>query len=234
MIYGYPKGPTWPQAPQLTAALLEIITTEIILGAKGPRVVGGDFNVTPTTLPLFQYWRSLGWHSAQDFALARWGQEKSFTCKNATETTMVWLSPEAAALCQWVDVSDHFAEHATVSVGLSLHCHVPGSLVWPRPSKIDYSQVTSTWHTDAAVPVWNTHGTVDEQWAQWAHSFELSLNGHLPKQPAACLQRSQRGRLQRTAPVYRAPPGQRLRPSRPSEVLIRNDLIGTETIAWFR
>ena len=234
VVYGFPCSPTWPKAKQLTTELLGILTTEIVLGAQGPRVIGGDFNLDSTAIPLFQYWRSLGWQSAQDLAYDRWGQEKSFTCKGATETDLLWLSPEAIAHCRWVDVSDHFAEHATVSAGLAFPKLSPCSLVWPRPSKIDYCQVSPTWQTTALPPVWDTSGTVDEQWAQWASSFETSLNGHMRHQPDARLQRNQLGRLQRTKPVWRQPPVHHVKPSRPSEVVIRNDLIGHETIAWFR
>ena len=44
VIYGFPKGPTWPNALRLTEELLQIATTEIILGGTGPRLIGGDFN----------------------------------------------------------------------------------------------------------------------------------------------------------------------------------------------
>ena len=100
--------------PTLTTQLLGplgVLTKEIILGATGPRVIGGDFNVGPQELELFDYWRSLGWRSAQDYAEANWSQPKSFTCKHATERGLLWMSPEAVRLCQWIDVADLFSEH---------------------------------------------------------------------------------------------------------------------------
>lgn len=44
VIYGFPKGPTWPNALRLTGELLQIVTTEVVLGGTGPRLIGGDFN----------------------------------------------------------------------------------------------------------------------------------------------------------------------------------------------
>lgn len=41
VIYGFPKGPTWPNALRLTEELLQIATTEVVLGGTGPRLIGG-------------------------------------------------------------------------------------------------------------------------------------------------------------------------------------------------
>ena len=95
VVYGYPKGPTWPNAADLNDSLLQIATTEIVLGGTGPRIIGGDFNLPPDGLPLFSYWRQLGWVSAQDLALQLWGQPKQYTSKHSTERDLVWLSPES-------------------------------------------------------------------------------------------------------------------------------------------
>ena len=110
VVYGYARGPTWPQA-------------EVVLGYKGPRVIGGGYNVDSEGLPIFNFWRSLGWVSARDYAHrahTNWNQPKSFTCKHATERDLIWLSPEAAAACQWVDVANVFFQSTRRS-----------QLVWP-------------------------------------------------------------------------------------------------------
>ena len=53
VVYGYPSGPTWPNAPELTSSFLDILTTEVILGGCGPRLVGGDCNTTADGLLIF-------------------------------------------------------------------------------------------------------------------------------------------------------------------------------------
>jgi hypothetical protein len=85
ILYGYPPGPTWPHARQLTESLLEVVTTEIIIGGKGPRLVGGDFNADADGLACFALWKQLGWQSAQSFAAQMWHQQPQPTCKHATE-----------------------------------------------------------------------------------------------------------------------------------------------------
>eukprot|EP00435_Cladocopium_sp_Y103_P039530 s1405_g10.t1 len=234
VVYGYPRGPTWPQARQLTAGLLQILTTELVLGATGPRIIGGDMNAGPEDLEVFDYWRSLGWVNAQDYAHHLWQQPKSFTCKQATERDLLWLSPEAAALCRWVEVSDHFADHSTVSVGLCLPSTLTSSLVWPRASAIPYDQVTPDWHQQACPPAWQDDAPVDQQWAQWARSFEDSLNGYVHGQPDQRLMNLQKGRLQRTAPLLRPSAKRLLKSSRPGEVVLRNTLLGSSVQQWFR
>ena len=234
VIYGFPAGPSWPQHKTLTQDLLALFTQEVVLGAKGPRVIGGDMNVDSTQLPVFDLWRRHGWCSAQDYAQTMWNQPKVFTCKGTTERDLLWLSPEAQALCRAVAVHDHFMEHSTISVGL---CFPPKALLlrtWPRPSAIPYEALDSAWRQQAEPPVWDDESTVDTQWAQWASSYEQSFQGFAPHQPGGALTKNQQGRLQRTSPLKRRCETLTLRASRPGEVQMRNNLLGQETHCWFR
>ena len=165
-VYGFPAGPTWPQHRELTTTLLQTVTTEVILGGHGVRIVGGDFNVDSSGLALFDYWRQLGWRSAQEFAEIAWDQAPMYTCKAATERDIIWLCPEAQAMCGAVDVSDFFAEHSTVSVGLRCKLDVPVTLAWPLPSKIPWADVDVDWADSVQAPEWNVTGTTNQQWAQ--------------------------------------------------------------------
>ena len=111
---------------------------------------------------------------------------------------------------------------------------IPSQLVWQRPSRIPWDQVDSHWASDVTAPNWTSTGDVNKQWAEWASTFEDSLQGHVQHQPGLQLQKAQKGRLQTTHPQKRPPHATVLKPSRPSEVQLRNDLIGTETKLWFR
>lgn len=93
-VYGYPKGPTWPQARKLTEDLVSVLTQELVLGSSGPRIICGDFNCHDTELEAFKLWHRMGWRSAQDYANEVWDQPRVMTCKSSTEPDMVWnLSP---------------------------------------------------------------------------------------------------------------------------------------------
>ena len=234
VVYGFPAGPSWPQSKALTQELLAIFTREVVLGAKGPRLIGGDMNVDSTQLPVFDLWRQHGWCSAQDYASQMWNQPKAFTCKGKTERDLVWLSPEAQALCKAVAVRDHFMEHATVSVGLSIPSKTEVLRAWPRPSAIPYAALDPTWKDAATPPTWTCSGDVDSQWAQLAASYEQCFHGFVPSQPGGKLTQNQMGRLQATKPVKRRCETLTLRASRPGEVEMRSNLLGRETHCWFK
>lgn len=206
-VYGYPAGPTWPNARELTGKLLECLSIHLVLGGHGPRLIGGDFNLPEDGLPCFQLWRNLGWMSAQTFAAQTWGQQVKPTCKHKTERDFVWLSPEAQAMCRYVDVADLFADHAMVTVGLGFEAEVDPPLQWPLPSKIPWDQVSDSWHSSAMPPLWLDDAPADVRWSQLGASLEAELDGQLPSQPGESLQPSQRGRLQQVRP--RARPGGR-------------------------
>eukprot|EP00438_Fugacium_kawagutii_P005624 Skav235142 [mRNA] locus=scaffold1072:49794:54677:- [translate_table: standard] len=234
VVYGYPAGPTWPRSKELTASLIEILSVNVVLGGHGPRMIGGDFNLAEFDLPCCHLWKRLGWKSAQTFAFEQWGQERKATCKHATERDFIWLSPEAQALCRYVDVTDFFSDHSLVTVGIAVSSNNGPSRQWPLPSKIPWETVSTTWTDQVATPQWDTAGDVDAQWHQLGTTLEDGLSGHLPTQPGASLQAHQRGRLQRCQP--RANPTGRafLRPSRPGEVMLRSDLSGSATKLWFK
>ena len=64
---------------------------------------------------VFALWRQLGWQSAQTYAEQMWNQSPKPTCKQATEGDLICLSPEAQALCRFVDVAESFADHSTIT-----------------------------------------------------------------------------------------------------------------------
>ena len=233
VVYGFPPGPTWPQAKSLTSSMLEILTTELVLGLQGPRVIGGDFNLGTSDSPQFDVWRRLGWCSAQDLAFSLWGTVPSPTCKGQTERDLIWLSPEAISLCREVMLRDIFCDHSTIFVRLGISHSASLTRVWPLPSAIPWDQVDETWHSSNAQPLDFSLGP-DKLWAAWACDWEQALDSYVPSQPAASLHPGQKGRLQRSVPLFRDCQVPCAKPSRPSEVQLRNDLIGSEVKKWFK
>eukprot|EP00438_Fugacium_kawagutii_P027064 Skav214855 [mRNA] locus=scaffold16:296995:306518:- [translate_table: standard] len=235
VVCGYPSGPTWPKSKELTAQLLEPLSHHIVLGGHGPRMIGGDFNMGQHDLACFELWRSLGWKSAQTLAWELWQQPLTMTCKHVTERDFIWLSPEAIALCRFVDVSDHFADHATVTVGIQIPSTTSTTLMhWPLPSQIPWQDLPDGWDNDIPCPQWTVTAEVDTQWSELGQTLESCLDRKLPQQPGSSLQASQRGRLQSTKPRRLHSRRTMVKPSRPSEVALRCDLIGSATKHWFR
>ena len=99
-VYGYAPGPTWPDAKSRTNEILTHITKEVVFGGRGVRIVVGDFNHAPASLPEIQTWRAQGWTEAQEVAADWWAQPVQATCKGSTTRDFIWMSPEAQALLQ--------------------------------------------------------------------------------------------------------------------------------------
>ena len=167
----------------------------------------------------FDHWRRLGWCSAQELAALLWGQEWTPTCKGQTERDLIWLSPEAASLCQAVLFADVFSEHATIMTRLRVPSITQLNRVWPLPSPIPWGDVSSHWYELEAPPL-DFDCSVDHQWASWAHGWETSLDSHVASQPSGKLHAGQKGRLQRSSPQWRAAQTPLVRPSRSGEVVL--------------
>lgn len=83
-LYGFPRGPTWPAAQELTSQLLAFISEHLVVGYNGLAVIAGDFNFSPGELAEMQLWTSYGWQEAQLLAHHRWHTPIQPTCKGST------------------------------------------------------------------------------------------------------------------------------------------------------
>ncbi|CAJ1386884.1 unnamed protein product [Effrenium voratum] len=147
-VYGFPPGPTYPDARALTDRLLATITREIVVGLQGVRVVAGDFNHDESTLPQIALWKQHGWVEAQQLALALWQQQPQPTCKGATQRDLIFLSPEAAALTQRVRIKDVYMEHSSVIVDLWTKAQQQQIRRWRQPAAIPWGSINIPgWHS---------------------------------------------------------------------------------------
>ncbi|CAE7325636.1 unnamed protein product [Symbiodinium sp. CCMP2456] len=233
-VYGYPTGPTWPDALTRTDNMLRCLTQELVLGARGFRVITGDFNHDIDRLDQCAVWRSHGWVELQCLAERLWGVAPQPTCKHATRRDFIWLSPEAAACCIKAQVLDVFQEHSTLIAGFSLPGHSVSEITWPLPSEIPWASVNiDSWHE------LGSHAPVvakdSSRWySEFSQEFERSLRGFVPalqnnQLPSACF-----GRGKRLAPQVQCSTVAVPRPSRCGEVSLRHDGLCTEVKRWFQ
>ena len=232
-VYGYPMGPTWPDARQRTNAMLSHVTRELVLGSHGIRLIVGDFNHSLAQLSETDIWRQHGWAEAQEVAQLWWAQEPQATCKGTTVRDFVWLSPEALTVLSRVHVTEIFQEHSTVIAELALSSDTVSRQSWPLPHSIPWCDVrVDSWHAvgDHA-PVNSANST--EWFAKFSHAVERSLQGHVSDAPGSRLPAKCFGRGRRLRPVTRQvniPP----KPSRPGEEQLAHDGLGAEVIRWFK
>ena len=234
-VYGFPRGPTYPAAYELSDQLLDSVTTEIVIGGRGPRFVCGDFNATPgasATLKTFEIWERFGWRSVQNFAAECLGWTKVPTCKGRTERDLIYASPEALSLLQGLRVTENFADHSTLAAIIAVPRRLHQLQRWPRPQPIPWEDVSSTWAPPGPVLPETTDSTAI--YAGLWHQLERSLTGHVSSQPANSLTQAQRGRAKRLTPASASFQQSFARPSREGEVRLQSDLTGTSVRLWFR
>ena len=235
-VYGYPQGPSWPKAKTLTNELLRNLTTNMVLGMQGVRLIVGDYNNEPEQLREQQIWKYHGWANAQCLAQAKWNQTKVFTCKNATERDQIWLSPEAQLLLSKVEVTHDFIDHSTVKVVLSVPTTTTTTTTflqtWPRPSRIDWPKNVESYQNQTNCHVKLQHDQPEVTFSGWATDFERGVNEAFANEgglPGRCF-----GRGQRLQPVKLPQSAPTVKPSRQGEIALQHDLIGGAVRAWFR
>ncbi|CAE7294281.1 unnamed protein product [Symbiodinium sp. CCMP2592] len=231
-VYGYPAGPTFPDARHRTDQLLEILTREIVIGRSGARAIVGDFNHSPDVLNQVSSWRMHGWQEVQVLASERWGHTPTPTSKGAAFRDHIFVSPEAAALLTAVEVRDVFAEHSTVIASLSLD-GVHQAQTWPLPSTIPWANIDiPAWQ--ASAPASGASSSDATTWLkQFSKGFEASLELHSNGLPDARLPNRCHGRASRTKPLPSrmvAPPSA----SREGEEVIGHSLLSLEVKRWFQ
>ena len=233
-VYGFASSPLFPDAKERTNRLLQDFTREVVLGRRGIRIICGDINHEFSALSEIDIWSREGWVECQDAAWMRWHQPPVPTCKHATRRDAVFLSPEAAALLESVQVFNCFADHATVVANLRMSSSVQAELRWPMPGQIPWESVdVASWQSGWTV---SAPSVSDPQawWSQFAHGFENSLRGHVTQLSGGALPANCFGRSQRVAPVPRQDPCVSLKASRPGEERLRSDFVGTEVQLWYK
>eukprot|EP00435_Cladocopium_sp_Y103_P012254 s2578_g3.t1 len=233
-LYGFPRGPTWPMAKQHMGEILDFLTRTFVLGHSGLIAICGDFNFSPFELEQFHHWRAAGWHCAQDYAALKWNQTWQPTCKGATERDLIWMSPALTSLCTAVRVDDVFQDHSSVSVTIALDEAPHQILTWPRPREIDWDIVdVAAWHNSCASSTIAESDDATTYLKHFSQHFEQSLAGYVGQSGGSLLP-VQCGRAQRLVPEKQTLHPRSCRASRPGEVALQHDLVGTAVLQWFR
>ena len=231
-IYGYPQGNTFSDSRARTELLLESLTHEIVLGRKGIRMICGDYNHWHESLQQTAIWKQQGWVEAQCLAQFRWQQAPVPTCKHTSHRDFIFLSPEAAALCERVRVEDIYAEHSTVIASLRL-AGADRIATWPFPGEIPWKKVNVAGWRSASTPI-DTMDLNSSQWlASFARGFEQSVDGHVEGSPGGKLPNRCFGRAQKFSPEVPpvVPPA---KPARPGEEVATHDLLSLEVKRWYQ
>ena len=191
-VYGYAERSGTIEVQQQTNQLLAGLTSRVVQGATGLRMVAGDWNMDRPHLQQADTWEAQGWQEAQQLAYLKWQKPLQCTCKRVTIKDYVFLSPEVIPYVQDVSVVwDLFPDHAVLQIHLTDLGRPPLVPMWKKPSPID-------WPTDKARPEWTQHSQADQDVDQWyanvCHNLEAFANCTLTQHGLPQLRPNQRGR----------------------------------------
>ena len=175
-VYGYSERSHSVEVQQQTAQLLSGLTSRIVDGAQGLRMISGDWNQERNNLPTADYWEAKGWWEAQRFAQFRWSQPPNSTCKHATIKDFVYLSPEVLPYVKSVEVEwSHFADHAVILVQLSDLSRPPNVPLWRKPAQFG-------WPAKSAKPIeWPHHASMSNDPDEWYRTIWQNVEEYASK-----------------------------------------------------
>ena len=140
-IYGEPNSSHYPSYLKNNEMQLHHVASHVCHLCTGPRVVGGDWNVTQDCLPAFAMLVNAGFRDIQDVALERWGVPLQATCKSRTRKDFLYLSPELQELLFATDVChDVWPDHSVLVGSFHAPKFAPDMHVWPMPEQIPWPQ----------------------------------------------------------------------------------------------
>ena len=138
-VYGFSERSHCLDVQQNTGRLLDGLTSRVVDGAHGLRIVTGDWNQERQNLHQADYWESKGWMEAQQFAQRRWSTPAMATCRRTTIKDYMFLSPEIQPYVVDIQLDwSLFSDHTVLQVYLADLGKPPPVPMWRKPAHIDW------------------------------------------------------------------------------------------------
>jgi ribonuclease HI len=142
-VYGFSERAHTMEVQQNTDRLLAGLTSRVVQGATGLRMVSGDWNLERACIPQADIWENQGWIEAQQLAYLKWNRPQQCTCKRSTVKDYLYLSPEMVPYVQDIQLDwTLFADHAIILVTLTDLDRPPLVPLWRKPKPIDWPSQT--------------------------------------------------------------------------------------------
>lgn len=137
IVYGFPLSKFHKQPLSRTNAMLQHVVEHMLLYAKGPRFLCGDWNHKLEELDICELLVQQGWQEVQTLQKPHHGTEVQFTCKHKTRKDFLWISPELVGCFQRAEViHDLFPDHSVLKASFRLERSVVTRYVWPSPQPV--------------------------------------------------------------------------------------------------
>ena len=235
-VYGAAKSPTFRDPVAVTRQILQVLTKEVVDGARGCRYISGDFNLSLFEVAELDYWYQKGWRELQHFAWTTTGKPVEATCKSSTVRDYVWASPELLCHLQRVEVLHHcMPDHSAVVGHFSFDYSLPSNVFWPMAQRVQWDSVrVPQWHQQVqenyAPFAWTLDSTKD--FDLWSRRVETSLHGH----HAGCdsLPRHTHGRGQHLKVVSLPAAPLKIKEARHGEEVQRSSFLSKMVNQWYK
>ena len=232
-VYGYARS--WSiEQQQDTNKLLEGLTSRIVEGSTGFRIISGDWNLTRDCISQAAYWESLGWREIQDIALSQWGWVQQATCKNTTVKDFMYVSPELVPLVRDVIVDrSYFPDHG-VLIAKFKNFHTPKMIPkWRKPNAIDWNNVPKI-SEESVIRASEKADNNDQRYLQIFQTFEQAIDIELMKHSKPKLHESQKGRARTMEVSFQQEGATPIKPNRKGD--IQTDVISSSLMftRWTR
>eukprot|EP00438_Fugacium_kawagutii_P031058 Skav236760 [mRNA] locus=scaffold3662:70570:73518:+ [translate_table: standard] len=165
IMYGECESSQHPHYCEHNDQMLRELVIQVCCYSAGPRVVGGDFNVTEDQITSFSLLHEYGFRDIQSLAAERWGTPIVPTCKRTTRKDWMFISPELQSMLVATRVQDDlWSDHATLEAWFQggvrdiprYAWFVPQPMQWPQPFECAVSWPATGTPTQDYLTVWQT------------------------------------------------------------------------------
>eukprot|EP00435_Cladocopium_sp_Y103_P057264 s169_g19.t1 len=161
-VYGYSEGAHTLEVQQNTDRLLQGLTSRVVDGAHGLRMISGDWNMDREHITQAEHWETKGWIEAQHLAQMKWQKPIQCTCKRTTVKDFLYLSPEMIPYVTDIQLNwTTFADHAVILVFLSDIDRPPLVPMWRKPKPIPWGK------PPPAMPPWQCQAEYHQDMDVW-------------------------------------------------------------------
>ena len=142
VVYGWPVST--PEAAARNNLLLAW-AYERVTSSSLPAIIGGDFNVLPQQLPVWQSFAQQGWVEAGQFAQFAFGIDLPNTCKGSTRHDTFIIPPVLQQFVRGADVLNDamlFDAHSPLRLRLHIPTILPVTMQWRLPKPFSDFQLS--------------------------------------------------------------------------------------------
>ena len=229
-MYGYAERASTIEVQQQTDSLLQGLTSRVVDGATGMRILCGDWNVDRDDIPQADYWESQGWVDIQALARQRWNRPFHSTCKRKTVKDFMYISPEIVPCVHDVWVQwEVFPDHGVLILALADLATPKPIPVWPKAKPI-------AWPDE--VEPWTCHVSPQTDMDAWYEALMMDLEHyadqvmhHSSKPPLA---QQQRGRASTKEVKWILPHQAPLKPNRAGDIQTMLPATNLQHSRWTR